>query len=309
MFFQFKWSFELSFNLGSAGDDGVRKDIQVSDFRNTITPSPVSQRCPQPQRASSTQPQTPPTSSRPKQRRSERFQRTSTHTMVIDPIAETESAKSKDRESLKLLLRATNHTERSTRAAKHNKAMSSGSIDDSLVQSITLEDPFMSYSPLSLPSDSGSDLVSSLQRLRVGDLASYFEDMERTAASRPSRPSRSFATLVHESVEKDEFDSIVKGGDEIKEVEQAEEVEQAQEVEQAKEVEQAEQVEEFEEFEQVEEVEETEQVEQAEQVEEFDEFEQVEDVEDVEEFEEFEQVEDVEDDDWEEMTMSDIIQK
>jgi hypothetical protein len=270
MFFQFKWSFELSFNLGSAGDDGVRKDIQVSDFRNTITPSPVSQRYPQPQRASSTQPQTPPTSSRPKQRRSGRFQRTSTHTMVIDPIAETESAKAKDRESLKLLLRATNHTERSTRAAKHNKAMSRGSTDDSLVQSITLEDPFMSYSPLSLPSDSGSDLVSSLQRLRVGGLASYFEDMERTAASRPSRPSRSFAKLVHESVEKDEFDSIMKGGDEIEELEQAEEVEEVEESEQV------------------------EQVEQAEQVEEFEMFEQVEDVEDVEEFEESEEVEDVE---------------
>jgi hypothetical protein len=137
----------------------------------------------------------------------------------------------------------------------------------------------MSDSPLSLPSDSGSDLVSSLQRLRVRGLASYFEDMEKTAAFRPSRSS---ATLVHEGVKNDEFDSIVKEDDKIEEVE---EVEEAKEVEQAEEVEQVEQVEAFE------------------GVEEFEE------VEKGEEFEEFEEVEADEDDDWEEMTMSDIIQK
>jgi hypothetical protein len=41
MFFQIKWSFSVAFNFGPAGDDGVRKDIQVSDLQNTIPPSYV----------------------------------------------------------------------------------------------------------------------------------------------------------------------------------------------------------------------------------------------------------------------------
>jgi hypothetical protein len=215
MFFQLKWSFSVAFNFGPAGDDGVRKDIQVSGFRNNITPSPVSQGYSQLQRASRTQPQKPSNPSRPKLHKFGRFQPTSMPTTVIDPIAETESAKAKDRESLKLLLQATNQAKRSARAAEHNKTMSSGSIVDSLVQSITLEDPFVSDSPLSLPSDSGSDLVSSLQRLRVRGLASYFE-MERTSAPRPSSSS---ATLMGEGVEKGVFGNIVDGSDEIEKVE------------------------------------------------------------------------------------------
>jgi len=137
-------------------------------------------------------------------------------TTVIDRIAETESAKAKDRESLKLLLQATSYAKRSVEAAKHKEAMSSGSIVDSLVQSIALEDPFVSDSPLSLPSDSGSDLVSSLQRLRVRSLAFYFEETQRTSAPRPSSSS---ATLIVEGVEKGVFDNIVKGSDEIEKVE------------------------------------------------------------------------------------------
>ena len=101
--------------------------------------------------------------------------------------------------------------------------MSSGSADYSLVRhvpdassSITPKNPVAFDLPLDLPSDSGSDLVSSLQRLRVRGLASYFEKMERVAALRSSPSS---ATLISGGIEMDGFDSVVKEDDETKVVE------------------------------------------------------------------------------------------
>jgi len=74
----------------------------------------------------------------------------------------------------------------------------------------------VSEAPLSLPSDSGSNLVSSLQRLRVRGLASYFEQMEKNNALGLSNSS---ATLIRDGDESDRSDSIVKGKDQIEGVE------------------------------------------------------------------------------------------
>jgi hypothetical protein len=219
MVFHFKMSFSVAFSFDPAGGDGVRKEIQGRDRHNTITPSSVSHRYSQPQPASVIQNQAPSKPSRPRMHRFGHFQPTSMPTTVIDPGAETDLAKAKDRESLELLLRVTNHTERSTRAAAGNGAMSSGYTDYLFVQqkpstpsSITSDDASVSYSPLKLPSDSGSDLVSSLQRLRVRGLAAYFEEMEKRSTLHPSRSS---STLVRcEGAGRDTFDDVVKEDDE-----------------------------------------------------------------------------------------------
>jgi hypothetical protein len=223
MVFQFKASFSVAFNFGPADGGDIPKDIEAKGCRNTITPSPVSQRYSQPQHTSRIQPQTPLKPSRPKLRRFGRFQRTSTPTTVIDPNTETESAKAKDRESLKLLLQATSDVAKSNRADSSNEAMLSGPADYSLVQQVPATpsstmpgDSFVSEAPLSLPSDSGSNLVSSLQRLRVRGLASYFEQMEKNNALGLSNSS---ATLIRDGDESDRSDSIVKGKDQIEGVE------------------------------------------------------------------------------------------
>jgi hypothetical protein len=220
MSFQLKASLSVAFNFGPTGGDGVRKEMQRDDREDNITPSLVPPSSSQPQPTSGNQHQTPSNPSRPKLHRFGRFQPVSIPTTANDPGAETESAKVKDRESLKLLIRATSHTERTSRTAGGNDAMSSGSTDYSLVphvpaasSSIASENPAASYLPLDLPCDSGSDLVSSLQRLRIRGLASYFEKMERIAALRqPPSP----AMLISEGVGRGAFDVVVKEDGETK---------------------------------------------------------------------------------------------
>jgi hypothetical protein len=211
MSFQLKASFSVAFNFGPTGSDGVGKETQRDGREDKITHSLVSRCSSQPQPTSGIQHQTPSNPSRPKLHRFGRFQRTPM--TANDPGAETESAKAKDRESLKLLIQATSHTERTSRSAGGNEVMSSGSADYSLVRhvpavssSIAPENPSASDLPLDLPYDSGSNLVSSLQRLRIRGLASYFEKMERIAALRPPPSS---AKLISEGVERDAFDVFV----------------------------------------------------------------------------------------------------
>lgn len=214
MSFQLKASFSVTLNFGPTGGDGVRKEMQRDGREDTITPSLVSPNSSQPQPTSGNQHQTPSNPSRPKLHRFGRFQPVSIPTTANDPGAETESAKVKDRESLKLLIQATSHTEKTSRTAGGNEAMSSGSTDYSLVRhvpaassSIAPENPAASDFPLDIPYDSGSDLVSSLQRLRIRGLASYFEKMERIAALRPLPSS---ATSISDGVERGAFDDAVR---------------------------------------------------------------------------------------------------
>lgn len=223
--FESKVSFSVALNFDPAGGDGVQKEIERDDREDDITPPLVSRCSSQPQPTSGIQHQTPPKPSRPKLHRFGRFQPIAMLNTITanGPGAETDSAKAKDRESLRLLIQATSLKEKTTITAGRNEAMSSGSADYSLVRhvpdassSITPKNPVAFDLPLDFPSDSGSDLVSSLQRLRVRGLASYFEKMERVAALRSSPSS---ATLISGGIEMDGFDSAVKEDDETKVVE------------------------------------------------------------------------------------------
>jgi hypothetical protein len=219
--FQLKASFSVAFDVDPEGDDGVQTEIQGKICDDKIMPSLVSQVSSQPLPIPGVQHQTSSVKSKQEMQKSEEFQPTSTPMTTSDTGAETKSAKAKDRESLKLLLRATSHTG-TVRAAGGKEAISGRSTAHLLVQHVPAanssskpNDSFMSGLPINLPYDSGSDLVSSLQRLRVRGLASYFEKMERIAALRSSRSS---AGLIHEGVERDIF-GIVKEVDETEEVE------------------------------------------------------------------------------------------
>lgn len=106
------------------------------------------------------------------------------------PIADTPRSSALDRESLTILLRSTKHSKRQTVKTPSDANSPDQHSDSSLVQispivvsRTLLDDPF-TFSP-TLPTgddDSGSDLVSSLQRLRVGGLASYFQELDERAS-------------------------------------------------------------------------------------------------------------------------------
>lgn len=106
-------------------------------------------------------------------------------------IADTHLTKASDRESLELLLRSNSQREKPVDAKAPNVDMTDDLLESSLVHHSPVtslemlpEGPFVvSQSPV-LEDDSGSDLVSPLQRIRIGGLSSYFEEVERRARAR-----------------------------------------------------------------------------------------------------------------------------
>lgn len=114
------------------------------------------------------------------------------------PIPDTPHSKAHDRESLKVLLRSCKRLESptvqtppfSTNTPDQRSNSPPVQISPITVSTTLLEDPF-TFSP-TLPvgdeDDSGSDLVSSLQRLRVGGLAAYFQELDERAC-RATSPS------------------------------------------------------------------------------------------------------------------------
>lgn len=108
-----------------------------------------------------------------------------------DHTADTHLTKASDRGSLEVLLRSVSQHENPVRAAASNVNTRDELSDSSLVQHSPVVSPDMlpqgpivvRQSPV-LEDDSGSDLVSSLQRIRVGGLACYFEEVERRARAR-----------------------------------------------------------------------------------------------------------------------------
>lgn len=103
-------------------------------------------------------------------------------------IADTHLGKANDRESLEILLRLSTQHEQPTRAEAFSTDTADGLSDSSLARnspaaSTTMlpQGPFVVRQSPVLEDDSGSDLVSSLQRVRIGGLASYFEELERRA--------------------------------------------------------------------------------------------------------------------------------
>lgn len=113
-------------------------------------------------------------------------------------IPDTPHSKALDHESLKVLLRSCKRLESrtepsppsSTKTPNQHPDLPPVQISPTTVATTLLEDPF-TFSP-TLPGgdddDSGSDLVSSLQRLRVGGLAAYFRELDERA-SRAASPS------------------------------------------------------------------------------------------------------------------------
>lgn len=107
-------------------------------------------------------------------------------------IPDTPRSKAMDRESLRILLRSTKHSKRQTVTTPPSDTDTPDQRSDSslvqvspiVVSRTLLDDPF-TFRP-TLPAgdsdDSGSDLVSSLQRLRVGGLASYFQELDERAS-------------------------------------------------------------------------------------------------------------------------------
>lgn len=103
-------------------------------------------------------------------------------------IADTHSTKASDRESLEVLLRSSEQGEQlargkasitDTAAELSNSSPSPHRITMSL--DTLPEGPLVVRQSPGLEDDSGSDLVSSLQRIRIGGLASYFEELEKRA--------------------------------------------------------------------------------------------------------------------------------
>lgn len=108
-----------------------------------------------------------------------------------DHVAASHLTKSSDRESLEVLLRSASQHEKPARAAASNTDTRDELSDSSLVHhspvvssDMLSRGPFVVRQSPVLEDDSGSDLVSSMQRIRVGGLASYFEDVERRARAR-----------------------------------------------------------------------------------------------------------------------------
>lgn len=106
-------------------------------------------------------------------------------------IANTHLTKASDRESLGILLRSSAEHEQPAKAMASNADTVDELSDSSpfqqrpIVSTTTLPEGriVVRQSPV-LEDDSGSDLVSSLQRNRIGGLASYFEEVERRARTR-----------------------------------------------------------------------------------------------------------------------------
>jgi hypothetical protein len=106
-------------------------------------------------------------------------------------IADTHLAKASDRESLEILLRSSEQHEQPATAKASIPDTTAELSDSSFVhQSPAMsldtlpEGPFVVRQSPVLEDDSGSDLVSSLQRIRIGGLASYFEELEKRARAR-----------------------------------------------------------------------------------------------------------------------------
>lgn len=104
------------------------------------------------------------------------------------PIPDTLESKASGRESLKILLDSSKQqvcpniiTTPSTETSDKISNSSLVQHSSSLFVTIPSEDPFVSSQSPGYEDDSGSELVSSLQRLRLGGLSSYLKEMGRRA--------------------------------------------------------------------------------------------------------------------------------
>lgn len=120
-------------------------------------------------------------------------------------IADTHLTKASDLESLEILLRSSAKHEQPARAMASNPDTVDELSDSSpfqqrpIVSTIMLpEGRFVVRQSPVLEDDSGSDLVSSLQRIRIGGLASYLEEVERRARTRTSALTSAHVSGEHD---------------------------------------------------------------------------------------------------------------
>lgn len=182
--FAFNFSFSFAFSLGLPPKDHISDDHRHAvaqaerDMQHKLGAAPLVEES---MMASSIKPELPKS-----------MVDVSPSTDTTDsPIANTPRSRAMDRESLRILLRSTKHSKRQTVKTPPSDANTPDQHSDSSLVQISpivvsrtlLDDPF-TFSP-TLPTgddDSGSDLVSSLQRLRVGGLASYFQELDERAS-------------------------------------------------------------------------------------------------------------------------------
>lgn len=190
MFFEIKFSFLFSFGIRNGDTSGRHQSAGDQDHvQEHISPPIVSQHAAEP-RVMIKEPVPARAPVRPVLYRCARYLRTESVTQDAhrsEPdhtqIADTHLAKANDRESLEILLRSISSASSTDTAGEHSDP---SLVHHSPVASTTMlrQGPFVVRQSPVLEDDSGSDLVSSLQRIRVGGLASYFEELERRAYTR-----------------------------------------------------------------------------------------------------------------------------
>jgi hypothetical protein len=210
MLFQISFSFSFSFSLRNNATDKCR--MSVSEEDKIETPE-IMKRKVEPQTMMK-DPVLVNTPARPVLSRFARYFRTAdairSGPMSKDGdtrIADSPLAKAMDHESLEILLRSSRQREQLVKATTSETDTAAELPDPSLAQHhpvLTLdkspEDPFDRYQSRVFEEDSGSDLVSSLQRIRLGSLSSYLLDLDK----RTNVP-RADSTVAHISVGQDEW--------------------------------------------------------------------------------------------------------
>jgi len=204
MFFEIKFSLCFSFSLSNGAATNGRERHRLLDDQNQdqehISLPIVSQRAMKPG-SMTKEPLVASAPAKPILSRFARYFRTGSaahneHQPEVDDtrIADTHLAKAGDRESLEILLRSGTPCEKPVTATAFNTDTSDELSSSSPPQQspaafldMLPEGPFVVRQSPVLEEDSGSDLVSSVQRLRAGGLASYFADLEeRASASMPN---------------------------------------------------------------------------------------------------------------------------
>lgn len=188
MFFEIKFSFLFSFGIRN-GDTSGRHQYKGALDQDHISLPVVSQQAFEPG-ARIKEPVATRAPVRPVLSRFARYFQTQSGTRNGHQpetgntlIANTHLAKANDRESLEILLRSTSPALSTDTAGELSD---SSLVHQSPVASTTTlpQGPFVVRQSPVLEDDSGSDLVSSLQRIRIGGLASYFEELEKRAYAR-----------------------------------------------------------------------------------------------------------------------------
>ena len=188
MFFEIKFSFFFSFSRRN-GDTSERHQSAIDQGQAQMSRPIVSQGTIEPG-AVTKEPVAASNLVRPVWSRVARYSQPESatqgeHRSETDKtrIADAHLAKINDRESLEILLRSISPAPSTDKA---NELSDPSLVHHSPVASTTTlpRVPFVVRQSPVLEDDSGSDLVSSLQRIRVGGLASYFEELEKRALAR-----------------------------------------------------------------------------------------------------------------------------